>query len=124
MKKWVLLLAAAVLAPGAAWADPVRVTITNLQPADGVFLTPVFFATHNGMFGQFDPGAPASVGVERIAEDGNTGPHIAAALASGHVFQAMATAGGPIAPGQSRTVVLDVDRSNPLTPFLRFLSMV
>ncbi len=102
----------------------IEVTVTNLQPGDGALLTPVFLATADGTYDFFDAGSPASASLERLAEDGMTAPRIDAALASGGVHQAVATAGGPLGPGESRTVVLDVQRFNALTQYLSFASMV
>jgi Ca2+-binding RTX toxin-like protein len=95
----------------------VDVTVTNLQPTNGALLTPVFLATGNGDYDFFSGGSPASASLERLAEDGNTGPRIEAALASGGVNQAVSTAGGPLAPGESRTVGLIADPQNDRTQF-------
>jgi hypothetical protein len=40
------------------------------------------------------------------------------------VSQALATTGGPIAPGASRSILLDLDPSNPNSQYLSFLSLV
>jgi Ca2+-binding RTX toxin-like protein len=101
----------------------VTVTITNLQEDDGGLLTPTVFTTTDGVYDIFDVGSAASGSLERLAEDGTTGPRIAAALASGGVNEAIATTGGPIGPGQSRSIVLDATAGNNLTQFLSFTSM-
>ena len=80
----------------------IQVTVTNLQAADGALVTPVFLATTDGVYDFFNVGEAASPGLERLAEDGDTQPRIDAALASGGVHQAVATSGGPIAPGGTR----------------------
>ncbi len=51
---------------------PVRVSVTNLQQSGGTFLTPVWVGFHDGSFDLYDIGAPASAGLERVAEDGDT----------------------------------------------------
>ncbi|MFN3190584.1 MAG: spondin domain-containing protein [Aureliella sp.] len=102
----------------------IEVKVTNLQPEDGSLLTPVFLATQNGVYDQFDAGSPASESIERLAEDGITGPRIEAALNSGGVADARATDGGPIAPGQSRTITLFADPADPLSQYLSYASMV
>jgi Ca2+-binding RTX toxin-like protein len=102
----------------------IEVTVTNLQAANGLLLTPVFLATTNGVYDFFNEGAAASVSVERLAEDGTTGPRIDAAMASGGVSQAVATNGGPFGPGESRTVVLNAWQGNARTRFLSYMSMV
>ncbi|MEO0852791.1 MAG: spondin domain-containing protein, partial [Cyanobacteria bacterium J06648_11] len=101
------------------------VTVTNLQPDDGLLLTPVFLAPQNGVYDMFDVGSPASPNVESLVEDGTTDARIEAAIASGGVSnEATATDGGPIAPGESRTVEFTVAADNDLTQFLSYMSMV
>ena len=102
----------------------IEVRVTNLSGTDGALLTPVFVATTNGVYDQFDVGSAASTNIERLAEDGTTGPRIDAALASGGVGEAQATAGGPLAPGESRVLTFYADPSDPLTQYLSYASMV
>ena len=102
----------------------IQVVVTNLSSADGSLLTPVVVATQNGIYDQFDVGSAASESIERLAEDGTTGPRIAAALGSGGVGEAQATAGGPLAPGESRELTFFADPTDPLTQFLSYASMV
>ncbi|MEM9352880.1 MAG: spondin domain-containing protein [Planctomycetota bacterium] len=47
-----------------------RVTIENLSPTDGFFLTPLWFGLHDGGFDLFNGGEAASAALELIAEDG------------------------------------------------------
>lgn len=49
----------------------VMVTIENLAPDNGTYLTPLWVGFHDGSFDSYDPDAAASAGLERIAEDGN-----------------------------------------------------
>lgn len=102
----------------------IEVTVTNLQTTDGALLTPFVLATQNDTYDFFNVGSAASGTLERLAEDGTTGPRIAAALGSGGVNEAVATPGGPLAPGESRTISLRADSLNNLTQFLSFASMV
>lgn len=102
----------------------IEITITNLQQADGALLTPFFLSTTNGVYDFFDVDSASSASLERLAEDGNVGPRISAALNSGGVNQAIATSGGPLAPGESRTLSLLADSLNELTQYLSFASMV
>lgn len=102
----------------------IEVRVTNLSGADGSLLTPVVVATQNGIYDQFDVGSAASENIERLAEDGTTGPRIAAALGSGGVGEAQATTGGPLAPGESRVLTFFADPTDPLTQFLSYASMV
>jgi len=102
----------------------IEVRVTNLAGTDGTLITPVVVATTNGVYDQFDVGSAASPNIERLAEDGTTGPRIDAALASGGVGEAQATAGGPLAPGESRVLTFYADPSDPLTQYLSYASMV
>ena len=102
----------------------IEITVTNLSAADGSLLTPVFVATQNGIYDQFDVGSAASENIENLAEDGTTGPRIAAALGSGGVGEAQATSGGPLAPGESRVLTFFADPTDPLTQYLSYASMV
>jgi len=59
----------------------VVVTIENTAPYNGGFLTPVWVGFHNGQFDTYNGGTPANLlpiqgsdAIERLAEDGNTGP--------------------------------------------------
>lgn len=89
-------------------AGQIAITLTNLSPSDGTLLTPVFLATTDGVYDFFDVGAPASASLESLAEDGSPGARIQAALGTGQVSAATATPGGPLTPGDTRTVILDV----------------
>lgn len=53
-------------------SNQVFVSIQNLAPNQGTRLSPVWVGFHNGEFDTYDRGRPASEGIERIAEDGNT----------------------------------------------------
>ncbi|MFK8185401.1 MAG: spondin domain-containing protein [Phormidesmis sp.] len=53
-----------------AVATEVTVTIDNLAPDQGLVLTPLWVGFHDGSFDLYDPGAPASAGLESISEDG------------------------------------------------------
>lgn len=51
-----------------------RVRVTNLAPPSGTFLTPVWAAIHDGTFDTNNGGEAVRETVERLAEDGATGP--------------------------------------------------
>ena len=109
-----LLFATVLVAPQAnAQTTPdvrVRVTIENLAPSSGTFLTPVWVGFHNGAFDSYDGGAPVNGpnalvpndAVERLAEDGSTGPlsQEFLALGAGVVDATLPGPMGPISPGQ------------------------
>ncbi|MCC0176397.1 spondin domain-containing protein [Waterburya agarophytonicola K14] len=52
--------------------ETVYISIENLSTEAGTFLTPTWIGVHDGRFDLFDRFRPASVGLERLAEDGNT----------------------------------------------------
>ncbi|MCB1677247.1 MAG: spondin domain-containing protein [Halioglobus sp.] len=124
-----LLLASSligVLAPFCAQAIPVRIAIENLAPANGNFLTPFWVGFHNGGFDLYDLGSPASPGLERLAEDGNTGVLSAefAASGAGVTDATLAGPGGAIAPGEAATMTFDLDGSLPSSRYFSYASMV
>ncbi len=93
-------LAAGLTAASNAGAVQVRVEVDNLAPENGVTITPLWSGFHGGDFDLFDRGEPASEALERLAEDGNTGPAMEAFAATtpNGVQGTMPTA---IGPGQS-----------------------
>jgi hypothetical protein len=107
---------------------PVNVTVANLAPARGGYLTPVWVGFHNGSFDLFDTNAPASAELERIAEDGNTGPLSAHFTTSGAgTVQATIRNGGaaPVfAPGQKTTRTFWLDPLAASSRYLSYASMV
>lgn len=118
------LLGAACLTP-VANAAQVRVTVTNLAPQNGTFLTPVWLGFHDGGFDLYDLGAPAASFVERVAEDGNTAELTTAFSVAGYSQQTTLTSGGmmPVfAPGVSNSFVFDLDPTQDR--YFSFLSMV
>lgn len=104
----------------------VRVTVTNLAPANGTFLTPVWVGFHNGGFDLYDMGAASSMGLERIAEDGNTAPLSAmfTAAGAGTVQGTMPGPAGPIAPGQAATMQFTLDNLAASSRYFSYASMI
>ncbi len=88
----------------------VRVTIENLAPTAGTFQTPVWVGFHDGGFDSYDGGVPANGptalvpndALERLAEDGTTGPLSTEflALGAGTVDATLPGPNGPIGPGE------------------------
>ncbi len=72
------------------------VTVENLQPAGGLFFTPVWVGFHDGTFDTFDVGGMASAGLEAIAEEGDTGPLSASFAGSG--VDGVVAPGSPFGP--------------------------
>ena len=70
-----LLAAAGGLITTQAGAVPLRVSITNLAPNAGTYLTPAWFGVHNGNFDIYNRGENAAgTFVEPLAEDGVSSP--------------------------------------------------
>ncbi|MBX9701907.1 MAG: spondin domain-containing protein [Acetobacteraceae bacterium] len=103
-----------------------RITVENTAPANGSFLTPFWFAFHDGGFNQLDAGSSASPGVERLAEDGTLATLRAEFLASGAGTAATAVfgAGGPIAAGETGSALLVLDADASSSRFVSYASMV
>ena len=108
----------------------VTVTIENLAPEGGTFLTPLWVGFHNGEFDTYDRGRPASPGLESLAEDGDTAlisqefSLSASGSLDGTIIGAEGAAAGPIDPGElaSQTFILDSD--DPNSRFFNYASML
>lgn len=116
-----ITLAMSLVVPATASAGTinVRVTVQNLAPGGGTLLTPLWAGFHNGGFDVYDSGEPASAFLERLAEDGNTGPISDAftAIAGGN----QGTLSGALTPGASGSITLAVDDANR---FFSYAAMV
>lgn len=101
-----ILATAALLAAGGAHATDVKVTLTQLAPAGGVGIAPLWVGFHNGSFDAFDAGYAASLGIERAAEDGDASQlsTIFGATASGGIQGTLP--GPPAFPGDVRSLTL------------------
>ncbi len=110
----------------ASAAVDVRVTIENLSPANGTYLTPLWVGFHDGTFDLYDMGAPVSPNLERLAEDGNTAPISTAFGASGvgAMDGTIMSASGPFAPGASASMDFTLDASSPNTRYFSYAAMV
>lgn len=123
-----LSMVAALVTPSTAQAGvnngdryKVTVTVTNLSGQDGSLITPAWVALHNGGFDVYDRNAPASPGLERLAEDGNTGP--LSDEFAGTIGQD-ATLGGPLAPGESAEMTFLVRGNSAAAAYFSYASMV
>lgn len=106
----------------------VTVTIENLAPENGTFITPVWVGFHDGEFDTYDRGRPASPGLESLAEDGDAGGISAEFLASGNSIDGtlIGTEGieGPIDPGETVSQTFTVDSDDPSSRYLNYASMI
>ena len=102
----IALAAAALMLGAAAQAADVKVTLTQLAPAGGVGIAPLWVGFHNGSFDSFDAGYAASLGIERAAEDGSAAQltSIFGVTASGGVQGTLP--GPPAFPGAVRSLLL------------------
>lgn len=109
----------------------VRVSVTNTLGEGGTFLTPVWFGFHNGEnFDLFTAGEEASLGLERLAEDGVVEGIAAEFNAQAGENGVDATIGGgagvpgPIDPGETASFVIDVDPSQVGQGFFTWATMI
>ena len=98
----------------------VIVSVTNSAPSRGAAQTPFWVGIHDGSFDIYDRNVPLgaeglvpSPAVERLAEDGATGPitEAFATLVPGAPQATMFGPAGPLAPGDRSTITLQVDPS-------------
>ncbi len=98
-----------------------EVTVTNLT--EGQPFTPPLAATHRAQTALFHVGAPASVGIQQIAENGNLDPALAALMGDKHVYATVVALAAfpPVLPGESRTFQITADNS---AKWLSFAAML
>jgi hypothetical protein len=133
MKLNTILCIAALAAASSALADTpessnasrtrhIRITYENLTA--GQAFSPSAFFSHNASAPPFFvEGKPAPFGLQRIAEEGNTGGVSGAVVTTlGGAFGAL-TLGVTVPPGGSRTVTLEVSQEHPLVTGVWMLGM-
>lgn len=125
---------AATISVTAAQASAItlKVTVTNIAPTGGVYLTPVWVGFHNGSFDSYDGGTASAPELEALAEDGNTGPLSGVFGANGTLVatgttqtgsRMQATLGGLLAPGASTMGSFTVDTTGA-NRYFSYASMV
>ncbi|MEL6579958.1 MAG: spondin domain-containing protein [Cyanobacteria bacterium J06621_12] len=107
----------------------VTVTIENLAPENGTFITPTWVGFHNGEFDTFDQGRPVSPGLESLAEDGATDGISAEFIASGNgtvdgTLPGIDGVAGPIDPGEVVSQTFSLDSDDPNSRYFNYASMV
>ncbi len=107
----------------------VTVTIENLAPEAGTFLTPFWVGFHDGDFDVYDRGRPISPGLERLVEDGDTAPFSEEFLLSGDgsvdgTILGPEGIGGPVDPGETITATFTIDANADTSQFFSYASMV
>lgn len=107
----------------------VIVTIENLSPENGTFLTPFWVGFHNGNFDTYDRGVAISPAFERLVEDGNTEPISQEFLNSGNGTVDGTIAGlegleGPIDPGEIVTANFTLESTEETSRYFSYASMI
>jgi hypothetical protein len=105
------------------------ITIENLAPPQGTALSPLWFGFHDGSFVTYEIESPASAALERMAEDGNSGPltnefsRSGAGVVQGTVFGSDDVFNG-IFPGSSPSLKVVIDGSLPSSRYFSYAAMV
>ncbi len=111
-----------------AMALQIRVTVENLSPTNGTFLTPFWFGFHDGSFSPVSIGSVTPAFIERIAEDGNFAPLQAAFSASALTPLTQGVIFGPsippIGPGEQSSLVFNIDGNLATSRYFSYASMV
>ena len=111
----------------------VQVTIQNLSPAQGIFLTPVWVGFHDGGFDLYDrnvPLNPGFPGMESLVEDGDTGPLSTrfagdpSGVVDGTILGLGGSAPGPIDPGETISQTFLLDNTASTSQYFSYASMV
>jgi len=109
--KFALLATSSTLTIGASNAALLRITV---EAPSNLGLAPALVSFHDGSNDFFDTGSNASAGLEALAEVGDTSI-LEASLTTGNNLTI--ANGGPFLPGNSHSVVLDVDSTNTMFSF-------
>ncbi|HHP7232100.1 MAG TPA: spondin domain-containing protein [Xenococcaceae cyanobacterium] len=111
--------------------DPIEVVVTieNLAPTGGTFLTPFWVGFHNGGFDSYERGSAITPGLERLVEDGDTAAFSQEFLASGNglvdgTISGAAGREGVIDPGETASATFTLDRNAATSSFFSYASMV
>ena len=105
----------------------VRVRVQNLAPAAGTGVTPVWIGFHDGAFDTYDAGAPASMELERLAEDGDTAPlsSLFAATSDGLDATLVADVGIPVLlPSGTATGLFVLANADAGSRYFSYASMI
>ena len=107
----------------------VTVTVENLAPKNGIFLSPLWVGFHDGEFDTYDVGNAVSPGLTSLAEDGFT-TGISTELTDSiprAIDRTLMGAKGidePIDPGESVSQTFSLDREDPNSRYLNYAAMV
>ncbi|MBX2852781.1 MAG: PEP-CTERM sorting domain-containing protein [Phycisphaeraceae bacterium] len=121
----------------------VQVEVTNVGPAGGVYITPLWVGFQDGSFDSYNGGLAVQEGLERVAEDGNTAvlsadflggytyvdsgsnARVLTSQTAGRVDGTIASPTGPppIAPGETVSQLFSID-ANGSNRYFSYASMV
>lgn len=102
-----------------------RISVENLAPTNSISFAPLRFGLHDGTFDYFNIGEAANAAAISIAEGGSGAdffPAFASQQPNGVAGSVLPNPAGPLLPGGTGTVVVNVDRST--NRFFTFGSMV
>ena len=107
----------------------VTISIENLAPENGTFITPVWFGFHDGTFDTYDRGRPSSPGLESLAEDGatdliSTEFDLAGFGSVQGTIPGLEGTPGVIDPGETTTFTVELDLSDPQSAFFNYAAMI
>lgn len=106
-----------------------KVTVENLAPPNGLFLSRFWFGLHDGSFDSFDLGERASLGIKRLAEDGDP-KTLASEFSSSGAEVVQGTIFGPsdilgdIGPGTTVSLTFAFDGSLARNLYFSYATMV
>ncbi len=89
-----------------------NITVYNIT--SGQPLTPLGVVIHEPAYIPWQPGTAVSIGLERLAESGDTSGFLSEANADPTVVISTSSSNGPFGPGSSETVSITVDHSSNL----------
>lgn len=108
-----------------------KLTIENTAPETGTLLTPFWLGFHDGSLDLFNPGEPASLAMERMAEDGNLEELRMQFVDSGTgqtdgVLTGLGMEGTPplFFPGQSNYWMVTLNAHDPRNRYLSYAAMI
>ncbi len=113
-----------------AQAAEVQITVENLAPSGGLFLTPLWFGIHDGTFDTFTVGQTATAvnaNIIPLAEGGDTGPLSTSFAANGGVDGVIAPGSpfGPVGSAFAGSASSIVSVADPVSyRYFSFASMV
>jgi Spondin_N len=117
------------LKPYESSSTVVKITIENLAPTGGTFLAKVWFGFHDGSFSIYELGAAASPALERLAEDGNTGP-LTKEFSNSNAGLVQGTLFGPdglfddTAPGNKASISVILDGPAQRNAYFSYAAMI